>query len=480
MSKPHLRPRADGTISMEYRVPNLKATQLYGLIPARSDNWPIFVRESFSGAWQRNAPTTPTGQTNVLAFSAVYACIQLISGDISKLRLRLMEYDDDATIWEELNARNVHGNDSAQSVVAVLDKPNSYQTRIQFFASWSISMLTYGNFYGLKERSSDGTVIAQYPLDPCLVTPLVAENGDVYYQLKRDLLAKVEEGGIVPASEIIHDRRNCLFHPLVGVSPIFAAAWSAMQGRNIQQNGSDFFANMSRPSGILTAPGAISQSTADRIKKQFDEGFRGENAGKVAVVGDGLKYEAMAITAADAQAIEQLDWTARDVARAFGVPPYKLGLDENINGATLTALQQDYYSGCLQPYIEAIQILENEAFDLPPDQQTQFDIDGLFRMDPAGQAEVAATRLKSAQISPNEARQSLNLQPVEGGESPMLQEQNFSLAALAKRDARPDPFNKTPPAAPNPQQVQAENEQQAAKGRIELRRGLTKMFRECA
>jgi phage portal protein BeeE len=29
---------------------------------------------------------------------------------------------------------------------------------------------------------------------------------------------------IVPAREIIHDRFNCLFHPLVGISPLYAAA----------------------------------------------------------------------------------------------------------------------------------------------------------------------------------------------------------------------------------------------------------------
>jgi phage portal protein BeeE len=56
--------------------------------------------------------------------------------------------------------------------------------------------------------------------------------------------------------------------------------------------------------------------------------------------------------------------------------------------------------------------------------------------------------------SPNEARQRLDLPPVEGGESPLMQQQNYSLAALAKRDAGEDPFGKAPapaPAADNPE-----------------------------
>ena len=49
-------------------------------------------------------------------------------------------------------------------------------------------------------------------------------------------------------------------------------------------------------------------------------------------------------------------------------------------------------------------------------------------------------------MSPNEARAGENMKPVDGGDSPYLQQQNYSLAALAKRDAKVDPFA----GAPNP------------------------------
>jgi phage portal protein BeeE len=42
--------------------------------------------------------------------------------------------------------------------------------------------------------------------------------------------------------------------------------------------------------------------------------------------------------------------------------------------------------------------------------------------------------------APNEARKRLNLKPVKGGDSPLAQHQDYSLAALAKRDAKDDPF----------------------------------------
>jgi len=49
--------------------------------------------------------------------------------------------------------------------------------------------------------------------------------------------------------------------------------------------------------------------------------------------------------------------------------------------------------------------------------------------------------------APNESRARLNLPPVPGGDSPYMQQQQFSLEALAERDSE-SPFAKPPPAAP--------------------------------
>jgi phage portal protein BeeE len=53
-------------------------------------------------------------------------------------------------------------------------------------------------------------------------------------------------------------------------------------------------------------------------------------------------------------------------------------------------------------------------------------------------------------LSPNEARRDENMPPVVGGESPYLQQQNYSLLALSKRDAQADPFATSTPALPAP------------------------------
>lgn len=416
--------------------------------------WPI-IRESFTGAWQQNVTvSTDTALTHV----AVYACITRIAADFAKNRVKLVREDED-DIWTEV--------DSA-AFSPVLRKPNRYQTRVQFLEQWMSSKLIHGNAYILKERDARGVVTALYVLDACRTKPLVAPDGDVFYQLKPDALAGVEDSDqsqiIVPASEIIHDIMVALFHPLVGVSPLYAAGLAATQGVKIQTNSTNLFTNGARPSGILTAPGSISADQANRLKAAWDTNFSGDNVGRVAVVSDGLKFEPMSITAEDSQLIEQLKWTVEAVCACFNVPPYIIGF-----GAPPTSevgkLMALYHSSCLQRHFESAEVLLDEGLELPKPYGTEFDIENLMRMDTAALYETVGKGIAATLLTPNEGRKKIAMTPLEGGDTVYMQQQNFSLAALAQRD-RNDPFSRPDPAAPAADSVTAppanDNSQAAA------------------
>ncbi|MGF6839895.1 HK97 family phage portal protein [Paraburkholderia youngii] len=383
--------------------------------------WPLIIREPFSGAWQENRELAPD---TLLAFFAVYACITLISADIGKLDIRLLERDDD--VWTAVE-------NPAYS--PVLRNPNHYQNRIQFVENWIMSKLTRGNTYVLKGRDARGVVDALYVLDASNVMPLVTPRGDVYYQLSADNLNGLEDiERTVPASELIHDRMNCLFHPLVGTSPIFACALAARQGLAIQGNSANLFENGAQPGGILIAPGAISDESAERIKKRWNDNYSGVNRGKTAVMGDGMKYQQLAMTAIDSQLVEQLRMTAEVVCSVFHVPQYMIGLGTNPSYNNIEALSQMYYSQCLQSLIEAFELNLGVGLNLPREYKIGLDLDGLIRMDSQALIKTLADSVRGGLLSPNEAREKLNQPAVDGGESVYLQQQNFSLAALAARD----------------------------------------------
>ena len=413
--------------------------------------WPLIIRESFSGAWQKNIDLLPE---TLLAFHAVYACVTLISADIGKLEVRLMRRDED-DIWAATES---------PAFSPVLRKPNPYQTRVQFFENWIMSKLTRGNTYVLKERDARNVVVALHVLDPMRSMPMVTPRGDVYYQLNTDRLANVEEDVLVPAREIIHDRMNCLFHPLVGTSPLFACSLAARQGLAIQNNSASFFENGAQPGGILVAPGAISDETANRLKTSWEEKFGGANRGRLAVLGDGLKYESLTMNAVDAQTIEQLKMTAEVVCSVFHVPGYMVGVGTAPTYNNVEALAHNYYSQCLQSLIESLEVCLDEGLSLPAGLRTESDLDGLLRMDTATLVKTLSDGVRGGIMEPNYARRRLNLPPAVGGDTPYMQQQNYSLAALDARD-RSQPFEPTPhalPATPEPEPLTDEEAERAA------------------
>lgn len=403
----------------------------------RGGGWFSLIREPFAGAWQRNQELRPE---SVLAFYAVYACVTRISTDIGKLRLTLVERDGEG-IWSETE-------NPAYS--PVLRRPNHFQTRNQFFEHWVNARLVHGNSYVLLARDNRRVVTSWYVMDPQRVRPLVAPNGDVFYSLHQDELAGVDSASVmVPASEVIHDRMNTLYHPLCGVSPISACGLAAMQGLHIQKNSTNFFANGSQPGGLITAPDGvpISEADAKMIRETWEQEYTGDNAGKVAVLGNGLKYTPMAVNAVDAELIDSLKLSAENVCSAFHVPAYMVGVAPPPAYTNVEALNLQYYTQTLQSPIEHIESLIDRALGLEGSELgVEFDTDGLIRMDTLSQIKAASDSIVGGGMSPNEARKRfLHLGKVSGGESPYLQQQNYSLEALAKRDAKADPFESRSP-----------------------------------
>jgi HK97 family phage portal protein len=396
-----------------------------------------WLRESFAGAWQRGV-ITPV--EDALAHPTFWSCVTLIAGDIAKMRLKLVAEDEATDICEEVDV---------PAFSPVIRKPNHYQNRIQFYTYWVISKLTRGNAYALKERDGRGNVTALYLLDPTRCRPAISPSGDVFYALGQDILAGVTEASVVvPAREIIHDLMNPLYHPLVGMSPVYASGHAAFQALQTMANSTRLAKNGFQLGGIVTAPGRISEDQASRLEKLWNDSYAGDqNTGKIAAIGDGLKFEQLKVmSAVDAQIIDQLKWDDEKVCSTFHVPAHMAGVGAPPAYNNIEALSQQYYSQCLQVLIESIELCLYEGLALPDPYDVEFDLDGLLRMDTATKIKAAVDSVRGGISTPNEARADFNKQPIKGGDTVYLQEQDHSLQWLSTRDAMPI----VAPAAPAP------------------------------
>lgn len=413
--------------------------------PRGGGGWQSVVREPFTGAWQRNMELN---RDTILSQATVFACITLIAGDVAKLPWGLRQRK--GKIWEPT---------SNTAYDPVLRKPNAYQNSQQLRESWLLSKLINGNTYVLKGRDNAGRVNRLWVLNPQCVQPLVSELGDVYYRLNKDPLSdQYQDEAVVPASEVIHDRFNCLFHPLIGIAPLYAAARLAGHSLTVQDSSDKFFANGARPSGVLVAPGAISEANAKELKEYWQTNFSGENSGRVAVLGDGLQYTAMTMKSTDAQLIEQLRWDDEQIAKVFHVPGYKVGIGDAPPYGNFQSVNLDYYSTCLQPLMEAIEWCLQDGLSLAEALEVHIDTTELLRMDSAAQMELVTKGIQGRVLTTNEGREEFNRAPVEGGNKVFAQMQDIPLDQIGQQ---PAPVAETPPA-PEPEPVQEDPDEQKA------------------
>lgn len=406
--------------------------------------WRI-ISESFAGAWQRNEEIKVGDLT---CYPTLYACLNRISQDIGKLPF-VLKREDSNGIWNTVE-------NPAYS--PVLRKPNAYQTAQQFRESWILSKLTNGNTYILKQRDNRGVVTALYVLDPCRVIPMVSESGAVFYQLNyttaQNLLpaSYPAEQLIVPASEIIHDRMNCLHHHLIGVPPLCAAYWPAVKNLRILKSAAEFFANNAQPGGILTAPAGMSDEDAAALKAFWEENYAGQHAGRIAVIGADMKFTPFAMKSADSQLVEQMRYSDEQICQPFGIPPFKIGIGAIPAGLGVDAINQLYYADALQGHIEAMENLLDEGLRISRPEGVELDLEPLLRMDEGKRAEVATKLVGGGIETPNEGRLRFNRPPLEGGDTVYMQQQDFPLDQVRKNkivDAnqnpiQPEPANDTP------------------------------------
>lgn len=423
-----------------------------------SGGWYPLIREPFGGAWQRNLELNPALAST---FYADFACKTLIARDIAKLKVKLVRRV--GGIWEETDN---------PAFSPVLRKPNSYQTRNQFWESWMLSKLSRGNAYVLKARDNRRVVRALYVLDPRRVTPLIADDGSVFYQLATDDLNVIGSQITVPATEIVHDRMNC-DHWLVGIPPIYASGLAAMQGINIQNQSLRLFSNNATPGGILTAPGHIPDDTVNRLKEEWDQKYGGANYGKTAVLGDGLKFEKMSLTAVEGQMLEQLKWSAENVCSTYHVPPYKIGVGAMPSYNNVQALNVEYYTQCLQSLIEDAESCLDEGLGLGEqfDLGTEFDVENLLRMDGSTQADFVTKLTGGGVMTPNEARANFGLKPIAGGDTVYMQQQDIPMSVAAAQTAHPNEVKPEPPAPEPANDDDAEMDAEAAKALLALHKG---------
>lgn len=343
--------------------------------------------------------------TSALSLSTVYRAVQILATASGQLPISV----------ERTGVKL-----PAAQVPSIILKPSLDMDRSEFIEQCVTSMATAGNTYWRLHRVEGMGVVNIEILNAHEVEP-VKDNGKLVFHY---------QGEVIPAADMKHLKMLTLPGNLKGLGPIQAARRELLGALNLRDYANNWFDDSSIPEAVLSTPNALTKTDAETYLEIWDEGAK--LGRRVRMLGNGLKFEPMMLNPADAQWLENQQFTTTQMARLFGMPSSLLLAA--VEGTSMT------YQNVEQSWIEFIRFtlmgylrrIEDALTDLVPRGQTvRFNIEALLRTDTLTRYQAHGLALQHQWMTPDEVRNIENLPPLTDAQREQLKSSAPATPTLA-------------------------------------------------
>lgn len=345
-----------------------------------------------------------------LTLSPVWQAVKMISGDCSKLPLKVYRYRADGEgkdvdrghqVWPHINRDG---------------RANAEVSCLQLWRRFYAGALLYENGYLWIDRDNLGRIRGLYNLLPDRTSPVRGRNGTLWYVS--------EIGGKLvplPADDVLHltglcwagDKAPCLVEQ---ARHDFGLALAARKFT------SKFFANGAQHGGVLQIPPGATKEARDKIEAAVEEKRRNlDKAFRTMVLRDGYKWFSTTVDPAKAQLIELNEALVRDVARWFLLSPSRLGVKDSTSYNSEEAAKQDYYDTTLSYWLTATVAEANCKLLTESEREAnshviRYQVNALLWADAQTRAAIAEGGINTGRFSPDETRDWEGMNPRPDGE----------------------------------------------------------------
>lgn len=354
------------------------------------NGWPVPLSAS--------AVTPATAQ----GVSAVYACVQAIAETTASLPLILFKRngDDRERASDHPLYRVLH------------DQFNPELTALEGREYLQACLLLRGNAFARIVRGYDGQVRELWPLNPDTVQVRRTPSGLVYDYTKDGVLTRLL------AHEVLHLRHRLGDDGVLGVSPIAAARGVVELALSEQEHGRNTFTNGAKLLGVLKFPGKLKPEQRTAIAQSWASQYAGgANAGRTAVLDEGVDFQALSMSLEDAQWIEARKFSVIEVCRLFRVPPVIVQSMEEANYSNSVELARQFITLSLRRHLVAWEQAIAKQLLTEAGRRSYFaehQVEGLLRGDSANRAAFYSSGIASGWMLKSEARKLENLPAIEG------------------------------------------------------------------
>jgi HK97 family phage portal protein len=334
--------------------------------------------------------------------SAVFGAVQIISETVASLPLLTYRTTGDG--------KHLVPNHPVARLFS--REPNSLQTVPEFIEMLTAHVLLRGNAYAEIVFNAAGVPVELIPMHPDHVAVVRFPGGrriafdysDPFLNRTRRLLAE----------EVLHlrDRSD---DGIIGKSRLTRARETFGTAIATERFAANTYRNGASLSGVLSHPDQIGDDARDNIRQSFEQNYSGtQNAKRIMVLEEGLKWTAISVSPEDAQMLESRRFSVESIARMFRIPPPVLGDLSNGSYSNVTELGRWFYQHTIMPWLVRWERTIERALFSEEGRRThevEFDADMLVRGDMLQRFQAYRIGREVGLYSANDLRKFENLNP---------------------------------------------------------------------
>ena len=351
---------------------------------------------------------------DALSEATYFACLKVLSEAVGKLPLKLLRHTKDG------------GIDSAQTHplwYKLHDRPNPYQSASIFWSTVEYNRNHFGNAYVWIEGAGRNMRLWILPSTSVKVwyddARLFSDIPDIYYLYSGG--SKMYRFG---SEEILHFRGSNTFNGIVGISVQEQLKKMIDGGIKSQKLINDMYDSGFTSKAVLQYTGSLNDANV----KAFVQGIEAYAKGKYKAEGVtgiipiplGASLTPLNIKLADNQFLELRQYTALQIASAFGIKPYQIGDYTKSSYSSAEAQQLSFLVDTLlyilKQYEEELTYKLLTAEEIENGYYFKFNVDVMLRADFKTKIETLSKATNNFLMTPNEARLKLDLGRKPGGD----------------------------------------------------------------
>jgi HK97 family phage portal protein len=348
---------------------------------------------------------TYVSEETALKLSAVSRAVDVISDGIAVLPMMFYARLDDGKIV-----------DRANPLYSLLhDQPNPTMTTLtpsRFFRLMMTWALLWGSGRAEIQRDFSGSPVALWPIHPSRVITKT-EGRTIYHEVLADnkSLVRIPDENVINVFKFSLDGINA-------ISVIARARQSLGLAIDAEGYGSRFFKNNAQPSVVLEHPGELTDKARENLRQSWIRTYGGENSGGVGILEEGVTLKPFSMPNDDAQFLETRQFSVTEIARWFGVNPFKLFDYGRATWGNMEQVGIEHDQDCRLPWVTTIEEECNAKLLTPDERSTyfyEFKLDALLRVDAKTRSEVLQVKRRNGIINADEWRALDNENPVPDG-----------------------------------------------------------------